>query len=62
VDEAVQELKDWIEQRRRQLVEMLTAEKNRLHQAKSGIRRDIQLHIGLAQEAVRETEKDSRVR
>jgi transposase len=57
VDEAVQELKDWM-QRRRQLVEMLTAEKNRLHQAKSGIRRDIQLHIDWLKKRLRETEKD----
>jgi transposase len=56
-DEQVQELKDWL-LRRRQLVEMLTAEKNRLQQAKKGIRRDIQLHIDWLKERVRDTEKD----
>lgn len=57
VEESVQQLKDWM-QRRRQLVEMMTAEKNRLHQAKGGIRRDIQQHIDWLKRRLRETEKD----
>lgn len=57
VDEKLQVLKDWLV-RRRQLVEMLTAEKNRLQQAKGHIRRNIKEHVDWLTNQVRETEKD----
>lgn len=56
-DETLQVLKDWLV-RRRQLVEMLTAEKNRLQQAKGGIRRNIKEHVDWLTKQLRETEKD----
>ena len=44
-DRATQELQPW-RARRRQLVEMLTAEQNRLHAAPRAVRPTIQAHIG----------------
>jgi len=57
VEGVVQELKDWLT-RRRQLVEMLAAEKNRAHQAQGAIRRDIQLHIEWLKKRLRDMEKE----
>jgi transposase len=57
VEGVVQELKDWLT-RRRQLVEMLAAEKNRAHQAQGAIRRDIQLHIDWLKKRLRDMEKE----
>jgi transposase len=56
-DETLQQVADWLA-RRRQLVEMLTAEKNRRHQAKGGIRRNIESHIKWLNQQLRDTEKD----
>ena len=60
-DEKLEELKDWLT-RRRQLVEMLTAEKNRLQQARKAIRGSIQKHIDWLKNQLRETEKDLKPR
>jgi transposase len=57
VEGVVQELKDWLT-RRRQLVEMLAAEKNRAHQAQGAIRRDIQQHIDWLKNRLRDMEKE----
>ena len=55
-DEATQELSDLLA-RRRQLVEMLAMEKNRLRQAPSkGIRQDIRKHIEWLQQRLRATD------
>lgn len=57
-DEKVQELREWL-LRRRQLVEMMASEKNRLQQATiSRIKRNIQQHIDWLKKQLRETEKD----
>lgn len=57
MDEHLQLIKDWVV-RRRQLVEMVTAEKNRSQQAKGPIRRDIQEHIEWLQKRLRGMEKE----
>ena len=57
LDEQVLELKAWL-MRRRQLVEMMSAEKNRLHQSKGRIRRNIQQHIDWLKRQLRQTEID----
>jgi transposase len=44
VDAELDEVKQWLD-RRRQLMEMLVAEKNRAQQARGGVRRDINAHI-----------------
>jgi transposase len=56
-DESLQLVQDWLV-RRRQLVEMLTAEKNRAQQARREIRRDIELHIAFLKKRLRDTEGD----
>lgn len=56
-DETLQEVSDWLA-RRRQLMEMLVAEKNRRQQAKGGVRRNIEAHIKWLQNQIRENEKD----
>ena len=56
-DETLQQVSDWLA-RRRQLVEMLTAEKNRRLQAKGAIRRNIEVHIAWLKTQLRDTEKD----
>jgi len=56
-DETLAHVSDWLA-RRRQLVEMLTAEKNRRLQAKGGIRRNIEAHISWLKAQLRDTEKD----
>jgi transposase len=50
VDETLEQVSDWLA-RRRQLVEMLTAEKNRRQQAQGAIRRNIEAPHHLAQSA-----------
>lgn len=57
VDESLQNVQDWMA-RRRQLVEMLTAEKNRAQQAKGAVRRDIQQHIDWLKKRLRDSERD----
>lgn len=56
-DETIQQVTDWLA-RRKQLLEMLVAEKNRRHQAKGGVRRNIDAHINWLQQQLRDTEKD----
>jgi transposase len=56
-DETLEAVSEWLT-RRRQLVEMLTAEKNRRHQAKGAIRRNIESHITWLKKQLRDTEKD----
>jgi transposase len=56
-DETLEQVSDWLA-RRRQLVEMLTAEKNRRLQAKAAIRRNIEAHIAWLKAQLRDTEKD----
>jgi len=57
VDEATREFQDLLA-RRRQLTEMLVAEKNRLHQATKPVRRSIQSHIDWLKKQLRDTDKD----
>lgn len=56
-DETLEAVSQWLT-RRRQLVEMLTAEKNRRQQAKGAIRRNIESHITWLKKQLRDTEKD----
>jgi transposase len=56
-DEAVQAL-DALLTRRRQLVEMLTAERNRLLIARPAVRRDLQRHIRFLERRLREADDD----
>jgi len=56
-DESLQEIQDWLT-RRRQLVEMLVAEKNRAHQANKGVLRNINDHIAWLKKQLRDMEKD----
>lgn len=56
-DEAAQAL-DALLTRRRQLVEMLTAERNRLLVARAPVRRDLQQHIRFLERRVREADDD----
>ena len=56
-DETLEQVSDWLA-RRRQLVEMMTAEKNRRLQAKGAIRRNIEAHIAWLKAQLRDTEKD----
>jgi transposase len=56
-DEAVEAL-DVLLTRRRQLVEMLTAERNRLLVARAPVRRDLQQHIRFLERRLREAEDD----
>ena len=57
VDQTLEQVSDWLA-RRRQLVEMLTAEKNRKLQAQGAIRRNIEAHITWLKAQLRDTEKD----
>lgn len=56
-DESLREVLDWLT-RRRQLVEMLVTEKNRVQQAKGAVRRDIEQHITWLKKRIRESEQD----
>ena len=56
-DEAVEAL-DALLTRRRQLVEMLTAERNRLLVARPAVRRDLQQHIRFLERRLREADDD----
>jgi transposase len=56
-DETLEQVSGWLA-RRRQLVEMLTAEKNRRQQATGAIRRNIESHIAWLKTQLRDTEKD----
>jgi transposase len=56
-DATLEELSQWIA-RRRQLLEMLVAEKNRRHQATGRVRRNIEQHIKWLNQQIRENEKD----
>ena len=56
-DAMLEEASSWLA-RRRQLVEMMTAEKNRRHQATGGVRRNIEEHITWLKKQLRDTEKD----
>lgn len=56
-DATLQAVSDWLA-RRRQLIEMLTAEQNRRHQARGAIRRNIETHITWLKKQLRDTEKD----
>jgi transposase len=56
-DESVQAL-DALLTRRRQLVEMLTAERNRLLVARAPVRRDLQQHIRFLERRLREADDD----
>jgi transposase len=56
-DALLEEVSSWLS-RRKQLVEMLTAEKNRRQQAKARIRRSIEEHIKWLEKRLRDTEKD----
>jgi transposase len=56
-DEQAQELSALLA-RRRQLVDMLTAEKNRLHTARKRIRKDIQAHIAWLEKRLKEVNGD----
>jgi transposase len=56
-DEKLQDVVDWLT-RRRQLVEMMAAEKNRAQQAHGAVRRDIQQHIEWLKKRIRDSERD----
>jgi transposase len=56
-DEIFAEVSQWIA-RRRQLMEMLVAEKNRRQQATGRVRRNIEEHITWLNEQIRDNEKD----
>jgi transposase len=57
VDPALEEVRQWLT-RRRQLVEMLVAEKNRAQQAAGGVKRDIKAHIDWLKKRLRDMEKE----
>lgn len=56
-DESLQEIQEWLT-RRRQLVEMMVAEKNRAQQASKRVLRNIKAHIEWLKKELREMEKD----
>src|SRR6476646_9999314 len=57
VTEELAEVQDWLT-RRRQLVEMLVAEKNRSQHAKHGVLKSIREHIDWLKKRIRYSEKD----
>lgn len=57
VSEELAEMQDWLT-RRRQLVEMLVAEKNRSQHAKQGVLKDIREHIDWLKKRIRDSEKE----
>jgi len=57
VDETTREFQELLA-RRRQLNEMLVAEKNRLHQASKTVRRSVKSHIDWLKNQLRDTDKD----
>lgn len=57
VTEELAEVQDWLT-RRRQLVEMLVAEKNRSQHAKHGVLKSIREHIDWLKKRIRDSEKD----
>jgi transposase len=56
-DESLLEIQEWVT-RRRQLVEMLVAEKNRVPQASTRVLRNINAHIAWLKKQLRDLEKD----
>ncbi len=56
-DATLEAFSDWVS-RRRQLMEMLVAEKNRRQQTKGAIRRNIEEHIDWLTKQIRQNEKD----
>jgi len=56
-DETLQAVVDWLT-RRRQLVEILVAEKKRSHQAQGAVRRDIEQHIDWLKKRIHDNERD----
>ena len=56
-DETITQVSEWLA-RRRQLMEMLVAEKNRRHQATGAVRRNVEKHITWLQKEIRDNEKD----
>ena len=60
-DEATQDFQAFLA-RRRQLTEMLVAEKNRLHQAKGAVHRNIREHIEWLKKQLRDTDRDIETR
>ena len=59
VSAEVAEVQDWLT-RRRQLIEMLVAEKNRTQHAKHGVLKSIREHIDWLKKRIRDSEKDLR--
>jgi transposase len=59
VSEGLEQVQDWVT-RRRQLVEMLVAEKNRTQHAKHGVLKDIRAHIEWLKERIKDNEKQLR--
>ncbi|HEY3434396.1 MAG TPA: transposase [Solirubrobacterales bacterium] len=57
VTEELAEMQDWLA-RRRQLVEMLVAEKNRSQHAKHGVLKNIREHIAWLKKRIRDSEKE----
>jgi len=55
--EEIAEVQEWLS-RRRQLVEMLTAEKNRTQHAKGGVLKDIREHIEWLKKRIRDNERE----
>jgi transposase len=59
VSAELEQVQDWLT-RRRQLIEMLVAEKNRTQHAKHGVLKDIRAHIEWLKKRIRDSEKDLR--
>jgi len=59
VSAELEEVQGWLT-RRRQLIEMLVAEKNRTQHAKRGVLKDIRAHIDWLKKRIRDSEKDLR--
>lgn len=59
VSAELEEVQGWLT-RRRQLIEMLVAEKNRTQHAKHGVLKDIRAHIDWLKKRIRDSEKDLR--
>jgi transposase len=59
VSAELEEVQDWLT-RRRQLIEMLVAEKNRTQHAKHGVLKSIREHIEWLKKRIRDSEKDLR--
>jgi len=59
VSDEIAEVQDWLA-RRKQLVEMLVAEKNRAEHAKHGVLKDIREHIDWLKKRIRDNERELR--